>query len=432
MGGKAAIFMVLGFSLIFLVMQQSFGSMSTKALENVIDYYARTNAHQIAVSGANMALNEIFIDNDWEEGFDNVSMNSGILNVSVGNSGSLKQIISEGKFNGEIDSVIIKLQPSNFAKFAWYAGNMSSKQFITGDTVWGPFHTQSKLNIGGDPVFMGKVSTLKGLSPGVHQLAAHGYDPKFYGGYETGVDIPIPTNYQFTEQKSDAQDGVTNHGGASYFENTDVWMLMNSDGTVTYRTGTGSDTSTYSAPVTQSLSSFAPNGVVYVEKGNMYVSGKVNGQVTLVAGESSGAGHGNVYLEDDLTYVDDPMVWNASDGKYEPNNSSTDMLGILASNNVIVANNDHNNHDKDIHVDGAIFCAQGGFQLEDKTIPPSGTVYLRGSMIAAKEEMLAQTDGSGHIKNGYKRNVIFDERLLLQSPIDFPDTGEYEIVSWYE
>lgn len=430
MGGKAAILLVLGFSIIFLVIGYNFGNLSNRAVDNSSDYFEESMAHQIAISGANMALNEIFNDSLWNSGYSNVDLNQGKLNLTVTDSVLTKIITSKGTFNGVDKTVVIVLQPSSYAKFAWYVGNMSSKQFVTGDTVWGPFHTQSAINIGGDPVFMGKVTTLKGLSPGETQMKANGYDPKFYGGYEAGVDIPLPVNYQFTEERQAAIDGLS-LGGSSSHENTDLWLTFNADGTVTHRTGSGSDSSTYSAPITEPLSDYAPTGVIYVKKGDVYMSGTVKGKATVVAGEASGAGSGNVYLVDDVTYTSDPMTWDAAENKYVANNSCTDMLGILATNNVKIMNNDANVLNKDIHIDASIFCAQGGVEMEDKTIPPSGTVYLRGGMIAAKEELLAQTSG-GAITNGYKKHVVFDQRFMLALPPTFPNTGKFEIVSWLE
>lgn len=432
MGGKAAILLVLGFSTIFLFMGDNFNRLSSNAVEDNAEYYIQSNAHYIAVSGANMALNELFLDKEWRTGFTNLSIDDGTLNVTVSDSADMVIIKSDGDYESETKSVLVKLSPSGFAKFAWYVGNINSKEFITGDTIYGPFHTQSKLNIAGDPVFWGKVTTLKGLSPNEQQIKMNGYNPKFYGGYESGVDIPLPVNYNFSDQKDEALDGVNNYGGSSYFGDTDLWLDFNSDGTITYRTGSGSDSSLYSAPVTLPITTFAPNGVVYVDKGNIYMSGTVNGQVTVVAGESSGSGHGNVYLVDDVLYQNPPMVWDATENNYVPNSGVTDMLGVLATNNVVVMDNEKNVNNKHIQVHGSIFCAQGGLTLENPNIPPSGSFRLMGGMIAAKEELIAKTDAYGLIKNGYKKHVVFDQRMLLANPPHFPVTGDLEIVSWLE
>ena len=110
-------------------------------------------------------------------------------------------------------------------------------------------------------------------------------------------------------------DYKTIAGTATY--DKDLWLVFNSDGTVTYRVPKankgGQESSNYEDPVTVSLNSFAPNGVIYVDKANVYLSGTLSGKVTVVCDGSSGpGGPGNVYLEGDMTYKTDPMI---SDGK---------------------------------------------------------------------------------------------------------------------
>lgn len=427
MGGKGTILIILGFTISFLAFGRNFLNLTKRSSDNLIDYYSESKAHNIAISAANFACNEIYNDNTWDDGFSDISFQGGTYSVTVNDTlVDSKVLIARGEYEGLTDVVRIVMQPSSYAKFAWYTGNMSSKIFITGDTVWGPFHTQSELNIGGDAIFWGKVTTLKGLKY-TEKTAV----PKFYGGVEHGVDIPLPVNYQFTDEKNAAIDGVDNLGGSSYFENTDLWLTFFDDGTVEYRTGSGPDSSTYSAPVKESLSTFAPNGVVYLAKGDIYTSGTVKGKITIGCGESSGSGSGNIYLVDDLKYPDDPMVWDNDKEKYIANNDCENMLGLLATNNVIIADNDANVADKDIRVDASIFCAQGGFKMENSSIPPSGTLYLRGGVVAAKEEILATTKKDA-LTAGYKKFIIFDERFLLSIPPTFPNTGTYEIMSWHE
>ena len=428
MGGKASLLLVLGFSIIFLGVGYNFSNLSLRAVDNVSDYYEDTKAHNIAVSGANMAMNQLFLDGSWVSGYDDLPFNGGTVDVTVASSGNEKIITATGTYNSITKTINVVLQPSSFAKFGWYIQNMSSKVFVDGDTVYGAFHSQSTLNIEGSPVFYGKVTTQRGFNPDPKFWESRGYDPKFYGGFETGVDVPLDNNYDFADQKSAAIDGVTNHGGSSYFDNTDVWLKFNSDGTVTYRTGIGADTASYGPAVTEALTSFAPTGVIYLGRGDVYMSGVLNGQVSVVAGESSGLGSGNVYLTDDITYLNAPMTY-AGNNDYEPTNS-TDALGIMATNNLIIADNIPNK--TDIHIDATVFCAQGGVQTENLiTQADNGKIYLRGGVIAAKEELVVKIDNDGTFK-GYRKHVIFDERSLLTYPPLFPTTDNFEIVSWYE
>lgn len=427
MSGKGTILIVLGFTISFFAFGRNFLNLTKRSTDNVIDYYSETKAHNIAVSAANFACNELFIDKSWDDGFSKTNYQGGEFEVIVKDTLVESKVVEATGYFHDVNSIVrIVLQPSSYAKFAWYTGNMSSKIFITGDTVWGPFHTQSQLNVGGDAVFWGKVTTLKGLN-----YATKTADPKFYGGIEHGVDIPLPVNYQFDAEREAALDGVNNHGGSSYFENTDVWLTFNADGTVTHRTGSGPDSSTYSAPITEDLNTFAPNGVAYLKQGDIYMSGTVKGKFTVGCGESSGAGSGNVILVDDIVYPDNPMTWDSEQNKYVPNNDCKNMLGILATNNVVIADNAANVANKDIHIDASIFCAQGGFKMENKTIPPSGTLYLRGGVVAAKEELLATTKKDA-LTAGYNKFVIFDERFFLSIPPSFPNTGKLEVMSWAE
>ena len=62
MGGKASIMMILGFNLIFMVAGYNYSRMTMGAIDNEIEYIDQSIAHNIAVSGANMAANRIFLN----------------------------------------------------------------------------------------------------------------------------------------------------------------------------------------------------------------------------------------------------------------------------------------------------------------------------------------------------------------------------------
>jgi hypothetical protein len=108
MGGKASIYMVLGFSLIFLVASMNYGRLTGSAVDNNVEYYKSTVAHNIAVSGANMAANQIFIDKTWTAGYKDLPFSSGIINVKVEDAGQQKKrITSTGEFQGVTKKVVI-------------------------------------------------------------------------------------------------------------------------------------------------------------------------------------------------------------------------------------------------------------------------------------------------------------------------------------
>ena len=56
MGGKAAILMVLGFSMIVMVFLQNNNRVSTTAVENLTEYFLETKAENIANAAANIRI----------------------------------------------------------------------------------------------------------------------------------------------------------------------------------------------------------------------------------------------------------------------------------------------------------------------------------------------------------------------------------------
>lgn len=403
MFGKGALILVLGLSTTLLIVGRHLSSVSTKAVDNYVSYYKETTAHEIAVSGANMAANEVFINPYWNAGYSNRNFVGGVLNVTVSRlPDSTVRLTSVGQYMGAVKTVVVGLKTSSFAKFNLYMnilpGNM---YFITGDTVWGPFHVNSKLNVSGSPVFYGKVTTKTGLYKNPSSSS-----PKFYGGYQTGIDLPFPANMN-------QLIGAAQSGGVFIDTATTVWLTFNADGTVTYKIGSHQQQ-------TVSLSTFAPNGVIVVDKGDLRVKGTVNGQVTIAAGQSSGWGHGNIYLDDDIVYANPDL----------PN--SDDMLGIVAWNNVMIADTYPNK--SDIRIDGSIFSLKGGLGAENyQTIGPCGTIFIRGGYVCYQDQATGTFDPhSGQITSGYHTNLRYDDRFMVTAPPGYPTTSKYEVLSWLE
>lgn len=409
MSGKGSTFLVFGFSLIFLVLQNNFNSLSTRSVSNLSDYYEETIAHNIAVSGANMAANKIFFDPDWNTGFDDVPFQGGEFDVSVQKNLDEIKVISVGEYEGVTKNIEIILRPSSFSKYAYYMNIFPGNMFLyTGDTIWGPFHTQGKLNTKGSPVFFGKATSKLGLKMQAPK------DPKFYGGYESGVDVPFELDPTIMIDAAKA-------GGAIFTDPIagnpmDVNLVFNDDGTVTYKTKLTSDTA-WSYPTTELLSTFAPNGVIFNEKGNLYVSGTVAGKYTIGTGLSSGNGHGNVFIEDDIVYRTNPLE----------DENCQDLLGIVAANNVMISDNAANKHDVNIHA--TMFNYKGGLSVENisSSSPNMGKMNIIGGLIEYQAQITGYTTGAG-----FSQLIKYDPRLMLETPPFFPATRKYEIVSWLE
>lgn len=494
MGGKAAILLVLGFSLIFLVIGHNFNNLINRSIDNSVRYYTGTNAYNIAVSGANMAAAEIFFDNTWDDGFTNVSYNGGTINVYVSNplgstgggkvtichippgnpnarhtleipnsalaahlahgdyigacgvgGGSSEPdmitILAEGTYNGNTNLVTVELLPSKFSKFAYYSAYEPSDIWWTsGDTVWGPMHVQGNLKVANSPVFFGKVTLEGGLDSynGHYEyIEVGGYwdrrqvghgrnrhwedvwvpiydwqwvsddDPKFYGGLEQGISVPLP------------EDGVANveaaaNAGGHVFSGQDTVIITFIADSINYKF------SAHDPGTTVLGSSLAPNGVIFADDATVRISGTVSGRYTLGVDGRDNHGKGNLYFDDDIVYETDPR----------DNPNSSDLLGLVVKNEALITDNAANRNDINIHA--SVYVEDGGFGAENyDSRPVSGNINLLGGIIQA-ERLAVGTFNSWGTASGFNKKYRYDDRLLRVSPPFFPGTGLYEIVSWYE
>ena len=408
--GRTAILMVIGFSAIFALMGFNLSHISGEAVKNYTIYYATTQAHNIAASAANIACNQIFFTPNWREGYNNVSFGGGKYFVQVRDLPNRRiQVTARATYAGpnaktgayeDKQSIItVVMQPSTFSKFAYYSAIEGSIYWITGDTVWGPFHTQDKIRVNGDPVFYGKVTARNGLSQ------AHGSHPQFYGGFQSGVSINLPSNMDPLKQSA-LDDG-------KYVSGKDVTVVLNDDGTATVTEGSD-------PPYTASLETIAPNGSFVVDGGNLHIKGTLNGRLTIGALTGGTSGKGYVYLDDDVVYHEDPN---------DPD--CPDMLGIVADKSIYVSDNAANNDN--ININASMFCRSGGFGAENyNTRPIAGSINLVGGIQQYQRAAVGTFGSGGTINHGFQKNYRYDNRLMTDLPPFYPTTGSYEIVSWYE
>ena len=284
MGGKALLLVVMGFSLITMISDKDMNFSSTRTVDNMANYYLDMNAHNIAVSGANMGANQIFLDPTWTAGFNHVSFDGGTINVSVDildATKNVRRIVSIGTYKDMSDTVLVTLQPSKFSKFAYYSVSEGGTIYwTTGDTVWGPIHTQDYLNVSGTPVFMDKTTSLLGLKSqnGYWQYSGYGWHrtkvwvstdtPQFVGGFESGVDKPLPSA-SVSDVQTDALAGGYN------FTGHDTVYVTFKDDSISYKYS-------YNAtPTTVLGSSLAPNGIIFATGATLRLQGTVSGRVGL-------------------------------------------------------------------------------------------------------------------------------------------------------
>ena len=411
MSGKAILLVMMGYSLLFMIAGNYFNGVSGRMTDNYVDYFSKTNAHNIAISGANMAANEIFLNPTWTTGYNNLDYQGGKLFVAVNILDAyknLRQIHSVGIFGKDTSRVKVTLAPSKFSKFAYYSVSEGSGiWWINQDTVWGPFHTQSNLLASQKPSFYGKASSKGKIQYYTNQKTDA---PYFHGGYEQGVDLPMPLD-GVTALKAPAQSGGLYFNGNLSGKST-VYMEFQGDNLLYKYKSTGPYIDTLYLPTA------AANGVIFVDNGTVRLKGTISGAYTIGCSGSSDP-KGTVYLDDDIVYTHNPKT-----------TESNDMLGIVAQKNVLITENTPNK--SSININASIYVQNGGFGAENyDSRVVSGNINLIGGIIQNTRGAVGTFSG-GTIKSGFAKRYKYDDRFLVASPPFFPGTGGYEIVSWYE
>jgi len=416
--GKSALILVIGTILLFLRTGKDLSDTSVQAYDNAMDYYEGAISRNIAISGANLAANYIFLNppnmngNPWWNGYTSpISFGGGTFTASVDSTSSIDPLTGERRltmrcvstYRDSTSTVRVILRPSSFAKFALYAGTSAAAVYwATGDsTLGGPVHVEGTLKTHGTPYFGGKVTTLNG----VDSTSWSGH-PIFNAGVENGVSVPI--NKDFSSLISKAASG-----GRTFSGNNDVYLKFAGD-SIKFHQGVAA------APDTTMLASaFSSNGAIVLKNstGIIHIQGTVKGQYTVGAVDTNGSSRGKVDIENNITYNTDPRT--------DP--TSTDMLGIVANSDITIMDH-HTTNGNNVTVMASLFSYRSTVQVENLSTRPLGILTTLGGWTV---QDLAATTDSG-ISHGLSVRIVYDDRLRTRSPPYYPTTKTYEILAWYE
>ncbi len=414
--GRASILLVMGYVTLVLLSGVLMSDMSVQAYENGLRYYQGVKGRNIAIAGANIAANYIFLyppnvnGNGWFSGYSTpVSFDGGSFTVTVDSTTSIDPLSGERRltlcsralYDDSVTTVIATMRQSNFAKFAVYAGTSAAAVYwATGDSAFGPVHVQGTLKTHGTPFFGGKVTTMNGVDS-----TSWGGHPVFNAGVENGVNIPLNKNYQRLRDKASS-------GGKLFTGNGDLFLKFKGD-SIAWRRGSNPDT-------TSLLSTFAPNGTIVLNNSNgvLHVQGTVKGRYTIGSLDTTATSKGTIMIDNDIRYNTDPRV----------NSASTDMLGIVAHNSITIKDNTATSGTSDFTVMAALFSYANTIQVENLNTRPLGILWSLGGWTV--QDLAATTNSS--ITKGLSVNIRFDERFRTTAPPFFPTTNAYEILAWYE
>lgn len=420
MGGKVSLFLVMGFAGIFALFSKNIMDTSTRTVDNYAFYFSKSQAHHIAVSGIHMAMMEINInDPKWTAGYSNKPMAGGYLDLSVANlvSGVIR-VTSIGKYGSIKDTVVVTAKQRSYAEYGNYYNVFSNVWAATGDTFDGKFHANDWIQCYGDPVFKGVVTTSKGVK--LYDKNSH---PKFEDGWKMQTNDPV--KFDTAAMRIDA------YAGGKVFRDTtnknkitDVKLIFNSDGTVRYSVSI--DGKPYTPEVTVPVTDLAPNGLIYIERGNARIQGTLNGQVTIVASKKGTTGAGRVLIDKTIQYAVDPLA--------NPN-LCDDYLGLVAEQQIEIPF-DPTRGDFTIHA--SMLSQNGGLVVTNYSSYPSAyKMNIVGGIIGHKVEATAtyvwDPVKKQYVPNkGYSYIHRYDKRFDINVPPYFPKMRIFSTIAWYE
>ena len=406
--GKTALLVVLGTSLVLSSMLVGLNKRSTTQNATISTHYEGIISRNIANSAANIAVTQLFQDFDWRTGVSNTNMSGGDFEVDVQDINfdttlTLRRVrvTAVSNYAGLSDTVIVVVATPPFSSYASFSSTFPTGiSYTTGDTLWGPVHTNGQLGISGSPVFFGKVT----MSSSSYKVYGGSPDPKFLGGIEYGVEsVPLPDLTSGLQALADSASS----GGQIF--SAHVWIkFFPATKEYKYKYGgyppgeiTGWDGETFLSDI---------NSVIMSDPNiDIHIKGTLSGQLTIYSG-------GDIYIEDDVLYDQDPRIYPLSQ----------DVLGLVATDNVILQDNSDTNEDVEIHA--AILALNESFKVENYNGRGSlvGTLTTVGSIVQGV--ISPYRSGS----SGYYESSVYDERFLHVGPSVFPMVPKVEVYSWHE
>lgn len=328
-----------------------------------------------------------------------------------------------GSLDRHATTLEIDVTPRWFTDYLYYVNrNVGPGQmpwFFGGETIDGPLHVNDYIGIWGDPIFTGHIQSSESEFIYANDgfpiySSASGNPPLDEPTFEDGYSLGLPgVPWLAVSDLNTLRDQADLRIGGSY----DVVFGRTPEliGYVSYsRRGQDNWTDV-------SLSSF--NGIIYVN-GDVYVSGVVDGQVTLCS-------NGLINIVDDITYLD-------SDAN-GPCEGCDDMLGLAAASRVNIVDNVPNSNDCVLHGHILAVNNQGGFVENYARGAPRGTLTIHGGMAQDKWGPFGigyVWDGEYIPLTGYIRNVHYDSRFAHMLPPGYLDMitglGVYTRIAWRE
>jgi type II secretory pathway pseudopilin PulG len=344
--------------------------------------------------------------------------------------------------------------------------------FVSGDTINGPLHSNDAYLVCGTPTFNGETST-SWDDPSGNRYRTNGScsnDPNFANAGDPRLLSPLTLPPSNSAIKAETLAG---RGGCLYTGPTRI--KLNNNGTMTIKSPFSKQTNNSPCP-TNGTGALPSNGVVYVQNvpsvasdpnytnGCPYsVSGRAHPLGMPIASDIStyGCRNGDVFIEGTLdgqltvaaeNNID--ITWNLT---YKNGVGGDDLLGLVANNYVEVyhpvqctsGNSSSCNLNANFPnetarnakfqnptIQAAILSVNHSFWVQNYSIGAAsalGTLHIDGAIAQRYRGPVGTTSG-GSPNTGYVKQYVYDQRLKYLSPPKFldPVASSWGVATWAE
>ncbi len=421
----------LSFTLIFISLIVSFMAVYILAVASGVSSANRTanlkKAYYIADAGladayeriTQSGVNTIATTNSYipsattDNGVYSVGTATGNYTVSVTYSNAPRTnytITSTGTYGNVSKTLQLKMIGAAVSIYAYWSQTELNPAF--GGPLWwvgepglemlttGPVQTNGALNIFGNPMFNGPV-TEGGAGPNYYPGVSSTPSLIFLDGLTNNAPlVNLPP-----QQTLNAILAVASDGAGLVLTGAST-IIFNPAGTITVTNSNAKlKNTTMSAPA---------NGVIYVQSntvngksqldGNATVQGTVKGQLTVAADQ-------NIYVSGSVAYNSDPRT----------NPSSTDMVGLVANQNITII---EASAPTQLEMSGVLEALQGSFQVDQYWVyrgnATTAVMDQFGSLINYVCGATGEMDMSGNLLGGWNQIQAYDNRLANTAPPGFP------------
>jgi hypothetical protein len=449
MGGRASLIMVIGFAVIFGIINLNIAKLTTRSVGGMIGYNESSTARLVASSGANVgmamftsksAIRGTIAQKNFTTGpYAGSGYTVTLTDVNATAHApaylrlrSVSRCTTFVKKGGAplvlADTVEVNMSKTtdkSFSTLGWMTIVEGNVFFISGDTLWGQVHSNGNIHVDGSPVFRGKVTTSGLIDPKKN-------DAKFlWGKPETKVpERPFPDNI------NEARDAATNTAPS---KTTEIWVTLkpgtssDNDGYAIIRTGSFSGTRVDSMTLSD-----ATDKVIY-STGTVHVKGTLDGRLSIASGS-------DIKIEGNTVYEHAPNP-DVDIANHSVNNTE-DMLGLIADHSVLISDDYNGAPSGGININASIFARTGSFEVENvENRGPEGRIRLIGSIAQKTRGVVGKFSGST-VTKGYYKSYRYDNRMWPEGdgypadiniddkhPPAFPGwntTGPLAIKSWWE